>query len=44
MGDSNFSFDKSLFIEELKEFPSSIDSNEKLYDYSIQNYEHFWTG
>ncbi len=40
---SDFSFDKNLFIEELKEFPSSIDSNDKLYDYSVNNYQHFWT-
>ena len=41
---SDFSFDKALFIEELKEFPPTIDSNDKLYDYSINNYQHFWTG
>ena len=37
-----FSFDKALFPE-LNEFPSDIDSHEKLYEYSINNYEHFWS-
>ena len=40
---SDFSFDKALFIEQLQEFPPTIDSNDKLYDYSINNYQHFWT-
>jgi hypothetical protein len=39
---ANFSFDANLFPE-LSDFPSDIDSYEKLYDYSLNNYKHFWS-